>query len=82
MNDAIHLLETLGIAGTDAGPALEALPASVREAWQRGDAAALARLLGGRATMACSVLAPEEDAPFEQPVAPDETPDEPDAHAA
>jgi hypothetical protein len=79
MTNVLDHLESLAVSPAASGQALPAgLPAAVRAAIGAGDATALAHALGGRAFMACSIYAPERDEPGreEQPVAPDEEPDE------
>lgn len=84
MHPILRLLETLGIDAEhgDAQALLAGQPPAVVAAWNTRDAAALARLLGGRATMACSIYAPEEDVPADEPAQPDEAPDEGEPRAA
>ena len=79
MTNALDYLESLALSPAGADAALPAeLPSAVRQAIEARDAAGLARALGGRAFMACSIYAPEreEPDPEEQPVTPDELPDE------
>lgn len=73
MSDAIELLEVLGAGADAADPAIAVriarLEPAIRDAVLARDSAALARLLGGRGTMACAIFTPE---PEEQPLREDE----------
>jgi hypothetical protein len=85
MTTALDYLETLAVSPYGACDGVPAgLPAPVRDALLAGDAAALADLLGGRAAMACSIMAPDRDEPDsnEEPVSPEDAPDERESDAA
>lgn len=78
MSDIITVLETLG---RDVHVALDGhmtgLAADVQAAVRSGDPGRLAALIGARSTMACLIMAPDDEpAPSEQPDRPSETPDE------
>jgi hypothetical protein len=86
--DVIRFLETAGSVPMPAGEYLAAVSSldiddAERAALVARDAGALGRLLGGRDTMYCSVLAPNhEDAPIMPdepglPTEPDSDPDKP-----
>lgn len=89
MSDALTFLEAMGGNARLASHAerdgmLEHVDPVVREAILGRDAEALRDALGGRAVMVCSVSLPSEDEPGfdEQPLAPDEEPDESEVRAA
>lgn len=70
MSRIIGVLQRLGEAGTLAGvspaEAAACLPVPERAAVLACDAAALSALLGARASLACSVSAPEHEPPAEE----------------
>lgn len=84
MTHAVQFLEALACTPVEAsGEVIQAmlgdveLQPDVREALLARDADALARLLGARASMVCSVAMPEDDAPLEDDKQPDGDEDEP-----
>jgi hypothetical protein len=87
MSRTIDLLEQLGRSGdarlvAEAGKS-EQISAAERAELSSGDCAALATLIGARTVMACLIVAPDNDPmPEEQPVQPDETPDDGKEQAA
>jgi len=89
MFEVITFLERLGRASrpmsdADYMQAAGGFPSDIRAALAARDGAQLARLLGGRPFMACSIAAPDYDEPLtdDQPVTPDDTPDEEQVRAA
>jgi hypothetical protein len=89
MRDVIDYLESVACHGaSESSPEhagrLDRLPVEVRASIVKGDADALRHALGLPAVMACMITAPgEDDDGFdEQPVAPDELPDDAQTQAA
>lgn len=82
MKDAVVLLERLAVTGAIDVDLLGRLPSAERRALISGDAAALRDALGVPEAMICSIYAPDEDAPAEEPLQPDERPDEQEPNAA
>lgn len=87
MSGTIDFLESLG-RSADARPLAEAYPLerlsdAERIAVASRDRGALMALVGARAAMACLIIAPDNDPmPDEQPVQPDETPEDGQQQAA
>lgn len=89
MSDVIAFLELLGrsvlpMSEADRLQTAAKFGPEVESAFAARDAARLVRMLGGRAFMACSIMAPEADEPLpdEQPAAPDDVPDDGEVRAA
>lgn len=87
MSSTIDFLESLG-RNVNTFPLGEAsqseqLSDAEQAALSLGDHAALATLIGARTAMACFIVAPDNDpTPEEQPVQPDEIPDDGQQQAA
>ncbi|WP_133500147.1 hypothetical protein [Cognatilysobacter terrigena] len=80
MSEAIRFLETLACdprADARDFEALRTLPAEMRRAVLRRDASGLAGLLGGRTTMACAIMLPDNEEPADAPYEPEDVPEEP-----
>lgn len=89
MRDVTDYLESLACqagsnSGSDHAGMLDRLPGEVRTCMVEGDADGLRRALGLPAVMVCMITAPgdDNDGFDEQPVAPDEQPDEAETRAA
>ncbi|MGY4514728.1 hypothetical protein [Lysobacter sp. HA18] len=84
MSEAIRFLETLACnprADVADFEALRALPIAVRRAVLQRDTSRLTALLGGRMTMACAIMLPDNEEPADAPYEPHDQPDEPDLPA-
>lgn len=89
MSDVIAYLDFLGGSATTTPDAARlaanlGIEPDAQAAIAARDSARLARLLGGRAFMACSIMAPDADEPLpdEQPATPEDVPGEGDVRAA
>lgn len=87
MSEVITFLESLGrasMSGVDPVHPPASFAVDIRTALSDRDGIRLARLLGGRPFMACSIAAPDYDEPLQddQPATPDEEPGEPQVLAA
>lgn len=89
MSDVIAFLESAGresvpLSDADQMRATASFALDVQAAIAERDSARLARILGGRPFMACSVIMPNSDEPLpeEQPATPDDVPGEDEVRAA